>query len=39
MSALQTWLFWRSGSLWPAILAHAAFNSIQFALAFQAYIR
>jgi len=36
-SGLQTWLFWRSGSLWPAILAHGAFNSIQFALALQAH--
>lgn len=36
-SALLTWLFWRSGSLWPAILAHGAFNSIQFALALHAH--
>jgi membrane protease YdiL (CAAX protease family) len=29
---LFAWLFWRSGSLWPNILAHAGFNAVSFAL-------
>jgi len=30
VGALFAWLFWRSGSLWPNILAHAGFNTISF---------
>jgi membrane protease YdiL (CAAX protease family) len=33
VSAVQTWIFWRSGSLWPAIFAHGTFNAVGFALA------
>jgi membrane protease YdiL (CAAX protease family) len=32
VGALFAWLFWRSGSLWPNIIAHAAFNAISFGL-------
>ena len=28
------WLYWRTGSLWPAILAHTSQNAIAFGLAF-----
>jgi membrane protease YdiL (CAAX protease family) len=30
VGVLFAWLFWRSGSLWPNILAHAGFNTISF---------
>lgn len=31
VGALFAWLYWRSGSLWSDILAHAGFNLISFA--------
>jgi membrane protease YdiL (CAAX protease family) len=34
---LFAWLFWRSGSLWPNILAHAGFNAVSFALSIAAH--
>jgi membrane protease YdiL (CAAX protease family) len=33
IGVLFAWLFWRSGSLWPNILAHAGFNAISLTLA------
>jgi membrane protease YdiL (CAAX protease family) len=33
IGVLFAWLFWRSGSLWPNILAHAGFNIISLTLA------
>jgi uncharacterized protein len=32
VGALFAWIFWRSGSLWSNILAHAIFNLVSFAL-------
>jgi membrane protease YdiL (CAAX protease family) len=33
IGVLFSWMFWRSGSLWPNILAHAGFNAISLTLA------
>ncbi|HTE84189.1 MAG TPA: CPBP family intramembrane glutamic endopeptidase [Dehalococcoidia bacterium] len=33
IGVLFAWMFWRSGSLWPNILAHAGFNAISLTLA------
>ena len=33
IGVLFSWMFWRSGSLWPNILAHAGFNTISLTLA------
>jgi membrane protease YdiL (CAAX protease family) len=33
VGALFAWMFWRTGSLWPNILAHAGFNAVSLALA------
>lgn len=34
LGALYAWLSWRSGSIWPAVIAHATNNGIAAALAF-----
>lgn len=33
VGVVLAWVFWRSGSLWPNIIAHAAFNTISLTLA------
>jgi membrane protease YdiL (CAAX protease family) len=33
VGALFAWMFWRTGSLWPNIIAHAGFNTVSLALA------
>lgn len=32
IGAVFAWIFWRSGALWPNIIAHAGFNTVSFAL-------
>jgi membrane protease YdiL (CAAX protease family) len=36
LGALYAWLSWRTGSIWPAVIAHATNNGIAAALAFTA---
>jgi CAAX protease family protein len=33
VGALFAWMFWRTGSLWPNIIAHAGFNTVSLILA------
>ncbi len=33
VGALFAWIFWRTGSLWPGIIAHAGFNAVSLSLA------